>query len=213
MQAPRYGLHRWSLVQVDLAGAGPRIGQLFLGGHPTATVVPTRLVEDLRAAEWLVQVVADVSRWKAWKLLHNVTNGTELLSGPAEDVAAVADRVAAEAREVLTAAGYGLADPSTEREHDPTLAAVVPGAGYEPGQQSTWQSFVRGRPSEVDYLNGEIALLARQYGVAAPYNTALQAVLGVSSAAGEAPGARSVEELEAVVAAAQDQRDRAEVAA
>jgi 2-dehydropantoate 2-reductase len=175
-----------------LTGAGPRIGQLILGGYPTGTAVPGRLVEDLRAAEWLVQVVGDVSRWKASKLVHNVTNGTELLSGTPERVAAIADRVAAEAREVLTAAGYGLADPATERDFDASLAAIVPGAGYEPGQQSTWQSFVRGRPSEVDYLNGEIALLARQYGVAAPYNAALQAVLGVSSAAGEAPGARSV---------------------
>jgi 2-dehydropantoate 2-reductase len=171
-----------------LTGAGPRIGQLILGGYPTGTAVPGRLVEDLRAAEWLVQVVGDVSRWKASKLVHNVTNGTELLSGTPERVAAIADRVAAEAREVLTAAGYGLADPATERDFDASLAAIVPGAGYEPGQQSTWQSFVRGRPSEVDYLNGEIALLARQYGVAAPYNAALQAVLGVSSAAGEAPG-------------------------
>jgi 2-dehydropantoate 2-reductase len=161
-----------------LTGAGPRIGQLILGGYPTGTAVPGRLVEDLRAAEWLVQVVGDVSRWKASKLVHNVTNGTELLSGTPERVAAIADRVAAEAREVLTAAGYGLADPATERDFDASLAAIVPGAGYEPGQQSTWQSFVRGRPSEVDYLNGEIALLARQYGVAAPYNAALQAVLG-----------------------------------
>jgi 2-dehydropantoate 2-reductase len=206
-----------------LTGAGPRIGQLILGGYPTGTAVPGRLVEDLRAAEWLVQVVGDVSRWKASKLVHNVTNGTELLSGTPERVAAIADRVAAEAREVLTAAGYGLADPATERDFDASLAAIVPGAGYEPGQQSTWQSFVRGRPSEVDYLNGEIALLARQYGVAAPYNAALQAVLGVSSAAGEAPGARSVGQVgghggatpgsEDLVDATRDRYDRAEAAA
>ncbi|MGO1834702.1 MAG: ketopantoate reductase family protein, partial [Actinomycetaceae bacterium] len=45
-----------------LTGAGPRIGQLILGGYPTAAPVPERLVDDLRAAEWLVQVVGDVSR-------------------------------------------------------------------------------------------------------------------------------------------------------
>jgi len=35
---------------------------------------------------------------------------------------------------------------------------------------STWQSLARGRPTEVDYLNGEIVRTGQAVGVAAPYN-------------------------------------------
>ena len=39
---------------------------------------------------------------------------------------------------------------------------------------STWQSLARGRPVEVDYLNGEIVLLGRLHGVPTPVNELLQ---------------------------------------
>lgn len=35
---------------------------------------------------------------------------------------------------------------------------------------STWQSIERGRPSEVDYLNGEIVTRGKQLGILTPYN-------------------------------------------
>jgi 2-dehydropantoate 2-reductase len=35
---------------------------------------------------------------------------------------------------------------------------------------SVYQDLVRGRPTEIDYVNGEIVRLADQCGVAAPYN-------------------------------------------
>jgi 2-dehydropantoate 2-reductase len=35
---------------------------------------------------------------------------------------------------------------------------------------STWQSIERGRPSEIDYLNGEIVRMGKQLGVPTPYN-------------------------------------------
>lgn len=188
-------------------GAGPRVGRLYLGGFPRSTRVPTVLVDDLWAAGWLVQTVEDVRRWKAWKLVHNVTNATELLDGTPAARAAVVAHVAAEAEEALVAAGYELADPATEREHDDSELRIDPATGYGPGRQSTWQSFVRGRPSEIDYLNGEITLLGRLHGVPTPWNTALATLLGSSSAAGEGPGTRNVEELEQLVDAHQRTTD------
>jgi 2-dehydropantoate 2-reductase len=38
---------------------------------------------------------------------------------------------------------------------------------------STWQSITRGRPSEIDYLNGEIVRLGGELGVPTPYNARL----------------------------------------
>ncbi|MEU6643984.1 2-dehydropantoate 2-reductase N-terminal domain-containing protein [Saccharomonospora sp. NPDC046836] len=190
-------------VQVTNA---PRLGQLLLGPWPAAQAgdaayrLTHELAADLDAAGWLTQAVDDIERWKSWKLLHNVTNAIEVLAGNADDLAALGAHLVAEARTVLTGAGYTFADPSTERRFDPELAAVDPGNGHRPGRQSTWQSFVRGTSSEVDYLNGEIVLQARRAGLAAPFNAAVQRVLARSAAAGEPPGTRTVDEVAALAA-------------
>ncbi|UED86733.1 ketopantoate reductase family protein [Streptomyces profundus] len=190
-----------------LTAAAPKAGQLLVGGLP----LPARpgppgpaavaFVEDARAAGWLAQGVPDVSRWKAWKLVHNVTNAVELFTGAPEELAAVGRRASAEARTVLDAAGHAVADPDVERSYDPALATIVPGSGHVQGQQSTWQSFARGASSEVDFLNGEISLLGRLHGVATPVNTALQRLLGVAASAGEKPGRRHIAEVLVEVAA------------
>ena len=61
------------------------------------------------------------------------------------------------------------------------------GNGRRPGG-STWQSLARGTPVEVDYLNGEIVLLARLHGVAAPVNELLQRATHRAAVDGAAPG-------------------------
>lgn len=183
--------------EVHVANA-PRTGQVIVGAAtptPYAAAVARRTADDLVAAGWLSQAVDDLVRWKAWKLLHNVTNATELFDGTAEQVEALRTAVVTEAREVLAAAGHTFADPDTELTYDRSLAAIGPDSGHVPGRQSTWQSFARGATSEVDYLNGEIVLTARLAGRTAPVNEAVQAVLGASAAAGEAPGTRHVDEV------------------
>ncbi|MDT0266635.1 2-dehydropantoate 2-reductase N-terminal domain-containing protein [Streptomyces sp. DSM 44915] len=188
-----------------LTGAAPRTGQLFVGGlpHPAPPGPPAPAAEAFvtaaTAAGWLAQTVPQIARWKAWKLRHNVTNAVEVLAGEPAELAALGRRAAAEAGAALAAAGYTPADPATERTFDPAEVAVVPGAGYQPGQQSTWQSFARGASSEVDFLNGEIVLLGRLHGVPTPVNEALQHLLGASALAGEPPGTRTVAELAALV--------------
>lgn len=183
-----------------LTAAAPRTGHLLLGGYPypgRVTDVAERVVADVRAAGWVARAVPDVSRWKAWKLAHNVTNAVGLFSGDRETVERVRRAAVAEAREVLAAAGYTLADPDREPLLEPELTRIDHASGYVADQQSTWQSFARGASSEVDYLNGEIALLARLHGLAAPVNTALQRVLGRSELAAEPPGTRGIGEVAA----------------
>jgi 2-dehydropantoate 2-reductase len=41
---------------------------------------------------------------------------------------------------------------------------------YQDVQSSTWQSRVRGRSTEIDYLSGEIVRLAKEHGTSAPLN-------------------------------------------
>src|SRR5919198_5028836 len=78
--------------------------------------------------------------------------------------------------------------------------------GSLPVRGSTWQSILRGRPSEVDYLNGEIVRLGQRLGIPTPFNSHIVDVVhavershtfwrveellppGVSRRAGAAPG-------------------------
>jgi 2-dehydropantoate 2-reductase len=59
-----------------------------------------------------------------------------------------------------------------ERAAERVLAAAGRSRlGSLPVRGSTWQSVVRGRPSEVDYLNGEIVRLGRRLGLPTPFNS------------------------------------------
>lgn len=185
--------------QVEI-GNGPRTGQLVVGGYPSAELAPQAAAQadlvaaDLRAANWLSRAVPDIDRWLAWKVLSNATFALSVLGGSDADLGRLREGIVAEVRAVLAAAGYAFADPATELDYDPREASVV-SADYGAHQPSTWQSFARGSGSEIDYLNGEIALLARLTGVPAPLNIALQRVLGRSAALGEGPGVHTAAEV------------------
>ena len=72
---------------------------------------------------------------------------------------------------------------------------AVPG---EPAQMggSTWQSLARGADSnEADYLNGEIAAIARAHGTRAPLNARVQRLVRQASSSGAGPASLTVAEL------------------
>ena len=203
--------------EVEILNA-PRIGQLIVGAYPSAALAPRaavvadRIAADLNAARWLSQSVPDIQRWLVWKVTVNATFALSVLAGTEAERGTLRELISDEVRRVLTAAGLALADPAEETTYDSSQASVTPdgtGIGHRP---STWQSFARGSGSEVDYLNGEIALLARLNGVPAPYNTALQQVLGRSAARREAPGVHTVAEVHALASEAADRRPQGAVA-
>ncbi|MGA1805255.1 ketopantoate reductase family protein [Rhizobium sp. HT1-10] len=165
---------RYTVTGEVVVGGAPNIGVVTLGRYPNGLdETASTIVSDLTKAGYLAEARADIRRWKAAKLEHNVTNAVELFAGAPEARARAATELANEARIVLRAAGY---DPAvaSERVVDISGWHVAEGSGIERGQQSTWQSFVRGTSSEVDYLNGEIVSLGRLHGVAAPINAAFQ---------------------------------------
>lgn len=180
-------------------GAEPRLGQVILGAHPAgdsrAAELAVTVAADLWRANWLTQAVPSIERWLAWKLVLSTTFAVDVLAGGADRLAELRASLAGETRTVLTRAGYEIADPEDELGYDRSLATIPADSDYGTGQLSPWQSFARGSGSEVDFLNGEIALLARVHGVPAPYNTALQRVLGPSAARGEGPGTHHVDEV------------------
>ncbi|MBL7518041.1 NAD(P)-binding domain-containing protein, partial [Frankia sp. CNm7] len=184
--------------------AAPVVGVFWLGGHPDgpAPVAARAIAGDLAASGFEAQVVDDLSRWKAAKLLASATFALDALypAGPERDRAA--RLVQAETQEVLTAAGFGVADLATENTTRLDRFAIHPVEGHERPGSSTWQSLARARDAETDFLNGEVALLARQLGRRAPVNAALAARVGRAVSERTAPGSLPVEDLAGLLASA-----------
>jgi 2-dehydropantoate 2-reductase len=72
--------------------------------------------------------------------------------------------------------------------------------GTERGGGSSWQSLTRGTGSiEADYLNGEIVLLGREFGVPTPVNEVLQRLANQAARERRTPGSLTADEVLALV--------------
>ncbi len=159
--------------EVISAGA-PAVGVIWLGAYPGGSDPRLAAIAgEIRAAGFEVQLAQDITRWKAAKLLGSVTFVLTALYQAGELRERAARVLREEARQVLAAAGYGIADVTAETTVDLGRFAVQPVAGRERDGNSTWQSLSRSSPLETEYLNGEIVLAARLLGTTAPANQAV----------------------------------------
>ncbi|MFC8429026.1 ketopantoate reductase family protein [Streptomyces sp. NPDC057253] len=194
------------------AAGSPLTGILHLGGYPRGTDETLRLIAaDLEKARFEAPVVPDLARWQYAKLLANLANAVEAVTGPVEGEAALqfVKRVRAEGVAVLDAAG--IAHTSAEEQHARRgdKVTLLPLDDAPRGGGSSWQSLTRGTGTvEADYLNGEITLLGRLHGVPTPLNELLQHLANTFARehreAGSMPLAelvRLADEAEAAVAA------------
>jgi 2-dehydropantoate 2-reductase len=159
----------------------PAVGAVWLGRYPSGLDdVARSLVDDLQAAGFRAWAVDEIRRSKAAKLLANVGNALDLIEGDDAQRAEARQTLRAEALTVLEAAG--IAPPDDALDLGSTPLEILPVEGHVAGRLSTWQSFARGTSTEVDYLNGEIVLLARKHGIEAPLNERVQRLAGDPSA-------------------------------
>lgn len=164
---------------------------LYPGGHDE---VDERLAADFDAAGLDTRVRDDVMAWKHRKLLSNVGNAVEALTGTEHDEEARAlvrelhRRASSEGERVLVAAGAPLLASDVWRERVTTMSTVDL-EGEARGGGSTWQSLLRGAGSvEADYLNGEICLLGRLHGEPTPVNDLLRREVAVAAVERRPPG-------------------------
>ncbi|MES9519630.1 ketopantoate reductase family protein [Streptomyces capoamus] len=183
---------------VSAAGA-PLTGVLHLGRVPHGTDdTARRIAADLADAHFEAPVVPDVARWQYAKLLANLGNALEAVSGPTvgEAAQALLARVRAEGEAVLDAAGIAYASAEEQRAARGDKVTLVPLDGSPRAGGSSWQSLVRGTGTiEADYLNGEIVLLGRLHGVPTPLNELLQRLANTFAREGRPAGSLSVVEL------------------
>jgi 2-dehydropantoate 2-reductase len=192
IEGPRIGLRRFSRTYATCvwlpssfsepgvvhAYGHPRSGVLHLGRYPSgADDLAQRIARDLTAACFDVSVTPNVSYWLYAKLLGNLNNALEALSGPITTPEAIrlAERVRAEGEAVLAAAGIAHASRAEQLSARVGRADLFPVSGVGRAGGSSWQSLLRGTGTiEADHLNGEIVFLGRLHGVPAPLNELLQ---------------------------------------
>lgn len=181
------------------AAGSPLTGILHLGRHPRGIDETVRLVAaDLEKSHFEAPVVADVARWQYAKLLSNLGNALEAVTGPVtgEEAAALYRRAREEGAAVLDAAGIRYASTEEQQAVRGDKVTLVPLAGVPRGGGSSWQSLTRGTGTiEADYLNGEIALLGRLHGVPTPLNELLQHLADTFARERRAAGSMPVAEL------------------
>ena len=184
---------------VVVAHSAAATGILDLGGFPDGVdEVDEALAAALRASRCESVARPDIMRWKYRKLLNNLGNAVQALCGSgldSEEAMTALDLLADEAARAFAAAGL---DPVTEAEDDDRRGdhlRLEPVAGATRGGGSTWQSLARGAGVETDYLNGEIALLGRLYGVPTPANARIQTLMAEAAARGAGPGELSAAQL------------------
>ncbi len=159
------------------ASSAPVTGLLDLGCYPSGIDERGRGISAALEASTFESVPRpDIMRWKYTKLLMNLGNAVEALCGHDDpDAAELTRRARSEGANVLRAAGIDAASRDEDRERRGTRVNPRPIGGAPRGGGSSWQSLQRGTGSiESDYLNGEIVLLARLHGAAAPVNELLQ---------------------------------------
>jgi 2-dehydropantoate 2-reductase len=167
--------------RVEASGV-PYPAMLDVGRYPAGVdAVAERVAMDLSAAGFLSTPRAEVMRWKYAKLLRNLGNAIEALTGHDLDEAAdklvgdLVTRVEAEGRAVLAAAGVDVVSNEEWKAYRRDQVEIAAVDGVERAGGSSWQSLTKGSGSiEADFLNGEIGLLGRLHGVATPVNDMLQ---------------------------------------
>ncbi|MGI8756402.1 MAG: ketopantoate reductase family protein, partial [Acidimicrobiales bacterium] len=186
------------------AFSSPVTGLLDVGRYPDGIDDLTEaLVDAFGSSTFDARAVPDVMRWKYAKLLMNLGNALQALTGPGPSTADAYRLLHAEAVACFEAASISFASREEDRERRGDLMAIADVPGQSRGGGSSWQSVVRATGSiETDHLNGEVVLLGRLHGVPTPANAQLQALATDAARRRLPPGSIDAAELTTLLAEA-----------
>jgi 2-dehydropantoate 2-reductase len=179
-------------------------GVLDLGRYPAGVdEVAQTVAADLVAAGFGSEPHPAIMTRKYRKLLSNLGNSLDAAVGRTGRQTWLSAAAGQEAAACFAAAGI---EVGSEAEDEARRAAMpeppTPDPNPRPGG-SSWQSLARRSTSiESDFLNGEIVLLGRLYGVPTPVNAWLSHLANGLVRRGAPPGSLSVDDVEARAAAA-----------
>ena len=186
------------------AFSSPVPGLLDVGRYPSGTdETSAQIARAFRSAGFDSVERPDIMRWKYAKLLLNLGNALEALLSPQDrsGVRDVRETAREEACACLDAAGIDYASAEEDDERRGDIMKLHSVGGGERGGGSSWQSLRRGTGSiESDYLNGEIVLLGRLYGIPTPVNELLQSLAVEAATARRPPGLLAAADLRRLLA-------------
>lgn len=177
--------------------SSPTPGILDAGRYPQGT---DSLIEavcaDLRDADFNTQVDTSVMRQKYTKLLMNLANAFQAICGYDADGREFLKAARKEALACYQAAGITYTTEEEFQIRRGNILQVESNGDSRRFGSSSWQSAARGTGTiEADWLNGEICLLGRLYGVPTPVNRLLQTTANRAALEKLAPGTITPDDL------------------
>ncbi|MEH2542089.1 MULTISPECIES: ketopantoate reductase family protein [unclassified Bradyrhizobium] len=149
-------------------------GDLAIG--PSAA--SAALAEMLQAAGIGITIADDIDRTLWSKLIINcafnaLSAVASISYGPMLDVAGTRDVVTSAVQEAISVArACGVSIPDDLLEHILNIPTMMPNQ-----MSSTAQDLARGKPSEIDFLNGHVVRKGAELGIVTPTNQALQVMV------------------------------------
>ena len=177
-------------------------GLLDAGCFPSGTdSIIEEVTTILSASNFSSLADPKIMRQKYAKLLNNLNNALKALCESEDEAKDISKMMRQEALRCYEAAGIECAtrDEVVGRRGDGIQTGPVDGKP-RPGN-STLQSIIRATGSiEADYLNGEIVLLGKLYGVPTPANTVIQQLANRLAGERRKPGGYTTDELRSLIA-------------
>jgi len=178
-------------------------GVLDVGRFPSGVdACCTAIAAALTRAGFSCEPDPAVMRQKYAKLLMNLNNALQAACEMGDGAREIAAQLRSEALACYAAAGIDCADAreTGARRSAGLRYQDIPGHPRHGG--SSWQSVARGTGDiEADYLNGEIVLLGRRYGVPTPANVVVQRLGNLMAQRRLPPGHFDIAEVRAMVEA------------
>jgi 2-dehydropantoate 2-reductase len=179
----------------------PSRGVLDVGHYPGGVdPVAEALARDLRAAGFDSRAESRIIRWKYAKLLTTLSNVLDAACGMTARDSELSARARDEAVACYDAANIDHASEAEELDRYAAMSEPQPVGDFDYPGSSSWQSLARGTGNiETDWLNGEVVLLGRTYGVPTPVNDALRRLSGRLIRQQVTPGSLTLADIAAEV--------------
>jgi len=165
-------------------------GDLVIGAAPASEM----LAQTLDAAGIRTTIADDIEVTQWSKLVTNCAfNALSAVAGipygPMLEVEGTRDVVASAVQEaVMVARASGVSMPEDILEQILKIPAAMPNQ-----MSSTAQDVARGKPSEIDFLNGYVVRKGAELGVPTPTNRALQVMVKLAERRNEMPQSRKAD--------------------
>jgi 2-dehydropantoate 2-reductase len=149
-------------------------GDLVIGASPESEA----LARTLKAAEIQTTIANDIERTQWIKLITNcafnaLSAVASISYGPMMDVEGTKDVIASAVQEAaLVARACGVSMPEDLVKQILKIPAAMPNQ-----MSSTAQDLARGKPSEINFLNGYVVRKGAELGIPTPTNQALQVMV------------------------------------